>query len=51
MQGGVVGRLVSALGERGALAFGYVCGAVGNLVFGLASAGWLFLTAIPLAAL
>jgi len=41
VQGGLVGRLVRALGERGALAFGYLCGAGGNTVFALA-AGVLF---------
>jgi DHA1 family tetracycline resistance protein-like MFS transporter len=51
VQGGLVGRIVSALGERGSLAFGYVCGAVGNLVFALAPSGALFLIGIPLSAL
>ena len=51
VQGGLIGRIVSALGERGALAFGYVCGAIGNIVFALAPTGPLFLIGIPLSAL
>ena len=48
VQGGLVGRLVRALGERGALAFGYLCGAGGNMVFALAATGRVFLAGIPL---
>jgi MFS transporter, DHA1 family, tetracycline resistance protein len=51
VQGGLVGRLVSALGERRALAFGYLFGAAGNAVFGFASTGVLFVSGIPLTAL
>lgn len=51
VQGGLVGRLVSVLGERRALAFGYLAGAAGNVVFGLAATGGLFLAGIPLTAL
>jgi DHA1 family tetracycline resistance protein-like MFS transporter len=51
VQGGLVGRLVSALGERRALAFGYLAGAAGNAIFGLAPTGTLFLAGIPLTAL
>ena len=51
VQGGLVGRLVSALGERRALAFGLLFGAAGNAVFGFAPTGLLFLAGIPLTAL
>lgn len=47
VQGGLVGRMVSAMGERNALAFGYLSGAIGNLLFGLAPYGALFVWAIP----
>ncbi|MBS1819079.1 MAG: TCR/Tet family MFS transporter [Acidobacteria bacterium] len=50
VQGGLVGRIVSALGEKGALAFGLLCGAVGNAVFGLAPTGTGFLIGIPITA-
>jgi DHA1 family tetracycline resistance protein-like MFS transporter len=51
VQGGVVGRLVRAFGERGALLFGYLCGASGNIVFAFAATGRVFLAGIPFAAL
>jgi DHA1 family tetracycline resistance protein-like MFS transporter len=51
VQGLLVGRLVSALGERGALAMGYLSGAAGNLVFALSPTGLGFLAGIPLSAL
>ena len=51
VQGAIVGRLVRALGERGALIAGYLCGAGGNMVFAFAATGRLFLAGIPLAAL
>lgn len=51
VQGGLVGRIVSALGERRALAFGYLMGAAGNAVFGLAPTGGVFVAGIALTAL
>lgn len=51
VQGGLVGRIVGWLGERRALAFGYGCGALGMIAFGLASTGGLFLFGLPLTAL
>jgi DHA1 family tetracycline resistance protein-like MFS transporter len=51
VQGGLVGRIVGALGERGALVFGFVAGAAGNLVFALADTGRVFITGVPLVAL
>jgi DHA1 family tetracycline resistance protein-like MFS transporter len=51
VQGGLVGRIVASLGERRALTFGYLFGAAGNLVFGLAPSGALFLAGIPMTAL
>lgn len=50
VQGGLVGRIVSALGERRALAFGYLAGAVGNALFGFAPTGAWFIAAIPVTA-
>lgn len=50
VQGGLVGRIVSALGERRALAVGYLCGAAGNALFGFAPTGAWFLAAIPVTA-
>ncbi len=47
----LVGRFVSALGERGALALGLVSGAVAFAIFGLAPTTLLFMTAIPVDAL
>ena len=46
VQGALVGRMVSALGERNALACGYLSGSVGNLLFGLAPSGSLFVWSI-----
>lgn len=58
VQGGLVGRIVAALGERRALAlgerralaFGYLFGAAGNALFGFAPTGAWFLAAIPVTA-
>ena len=44
---GIVGPVVSRLGERGALLAGLLLGAAGFLLFGWAAAGWIFLLAIP----
>ena len=45
---GVVGPVVKALGERRALFAGLLLGALGFFLFGWATAGWLFLVAIPI---
>lgn len=51
VQGGLVGRIVAALGEPRALAVGFLCGALGMAAFGLAPTGALFMLGIPLTAL
>jgi DHA1 family tetracycline resistance protein-like MFS transporter len=51
VQGGLVGRLVAALGERRALAVGFASGAAGMAVYGLAPTGRIFLAGIALTAL
>jgi DHA1 family tetracycline resistance protein-like MFS transporter len=51
VQGGLVGRIVGALGERRSLAIGLVCGAVGMLVYAFAPNGSLFLAGIVMTAL
>ncbi len=45
---GVVGPVVKHLGERRALFAGLLLGALGFALFGWATAGWLFLVAIPI---
>ena len=51
VQGGLIGRIVKALGERHALMFGLVCGTLGFFFYGLAPTGYWFWAAMPLAAL
>lgn len=51
VQGGLVGRIVAALGERRSLAAGFVSGAIGMVVYGLAPTGPLFLLGIAMTAL
>jgi len=51
VQGGLVGRIVGALGERRSLAIGLASGAVGMIVYGLAPTGRLFLAGIAMTAL
>ena len=51
VQGGLIGRIVKALGERHALMFGLVCGTLGFFFYGLAPNGYWFWAAMPLAAL
>lgn len=51
VQGGLVGRIVDALGERRAMAFGFGCGALGMFVIGTAPTGALMLWGVPLTAL
>ena len=51
VQGGLVGRIVRAVGERRALALGLASGASAMLVYALAPTGALFLTGIVMTAL
>ena len=43
----LVGPVVAKIGERGALLLGAAAGAVGFLIYGLASEGWMYLAGIP----
>ncbi|MFT3807933.1 TCR/Tet family MFS transporter [Arenimonas sp.] len=51
VQGGLIGRIVKALGERRALMFGLMCGMLGFFFYGLAPTGYWFWAAMPIAAL
>jgi DHA1 family tetracycline resistance protein-like MFS transporter len=51
VQGALVGRLVKALGERKALALGFLSGAAGMVVYGFAPTGALFCVGIAMTAL
>jgi MFS transporter, DHA1 family, tetracycline resistance protein len=51
VQGGLVGRIVAAMGERRALALGFASGAVGMTVFALAPTGRVFVLGIAMTAL
>ncbi|MFT4255448.1 MAG: TCR/Tet family MFS transporter [Pseudoxanthomonas sp.] len=51
VQGGLVGRMVPALGERRTLLLGLACGVIGFVIYGLSGAGWLFLLGLPISAL
>jgi DHA1 family tetracycline resistance protein-like MFS transporter len=51
VQGGLVGRLVAWLGERKAMATGFLCGAVGMTIYATAPTGKLFLCGLPFTAL
>jgi DHA1 family tetracycline resistance protein-like MFS transporter len=51
VQGGLVGRIVAVLGERGALALGFVSGAIGMAVYAFAATGKVFIAGIMLTAL
>jgi DHA1 family tetracycline resistance protein-like MFS transporter len=51
VQGGLIKRIVAALGERRAVLFGTACGTLGFLAYGLAPTGYWFWAAMPLAAL
>jgi DHA1 family tetracycline resistance protein-like MFS transporter len=47
----LVGKAVQWLGERRALLWSLLCGAIGFMVYGGASAGWMFLVGLPVSAL
>ena len=51
VQGGLVGRMVSWLGERRAMATGFACGAAGMAIYALAPTGAWFLCGLPFTAL
>ena len=48
LQAFLVGRIVKAVGERGALLIGLFCGFGGFLIYGLAPTGWLYLCGLPI---
>jgi DHA1 family tetracycline resistance protein-like MFS transporter len=48
LQALVVGRVVKAIGERGALLVGLFSGCVGFLIYALAPTGWLYLCGLPI---
>ena len=51
VQGGLVGRIVHAIGERRALLLGLSCGMLGFGIYGFADHGWMFLVGIPISAI
>ena len=51
VQGAAIGPIVGRLGEQRTLLLGLACGAIGFLIFGLASDGRLFWLGIPVMAL
>ena len=51
VQGGLVGRIVAAVGERRSLAIGLACGAAAMVVYAMAPTGRLFLLGIAMTAL
>jgi DHA1 family tetracycline resistance protein-like MFS transporter len=51
VQGGLVKKIVGAIGEKRSVLFGLACGALGFLCYGLAPTGWWFWAAMPIAAL
>jgi DHA1 family tetracycline resistance protein-like MFS transporter len=51
VQGGLIGRIVAAIGERTALVAGLACGAIAMTVYGMAATGRAFLFGLPFTAL
>lgn len=51
VQGGLIKKIVGALGERHALLFGLGCGTLGFALYGLAPNGYWFWSFMPIAAL
>lgn len=51
VQGGLVGRLTAALGERRLLVVGLALGAMAHLMIAFASAEWMLYASLPVAAL
>jgi len=50
VQGGLIKKIVAALGERRALLFGLACGTLGFVLYGLAPTGYIFWMMMPVAA-
>jgi DHA1 family tetracycline resistance protein-like MFS transporter len=50
VQGGLIGRIIRAIGERRTLLLGLICGTVGFTLYGLAPTGPWFWAAMPIAA-
>ena len=50
VQGGLIGRIIGAIGERRTLLLGLACGAIGFTLYGLAPSGPWFWAAMPIAA-
>jgi DHA1 family tetracycline resistance protein-like MFS transporter len=48
LQALVVGRVVKAIGERGALLVGLFSGCIGFLIYAMAPTGWLYLCGLPI---
>jgi MFS transporter, DHA1 family, tetracycline resistance protein len=51
VQGGLIKKIVGALGERRALLFGLACGALGFALYAIAPTGYWFWAMMPVAAL
>jgi DHA1 family tetracycline resistance protein-like MFS transporter len=51
VQGGLIKKIVGALGERRALLFGLACGTLGFALYALAPTGYIFWMMMPVAAL
>lgn len=51
VQGGLIGRIIAAIGERRTLLLGLACGSLGFTLYGLAPTGAWFWAVMPLAAL
>jgi len=51
VQGGLIRKIVGALGERRALLFGLACGTIGFALYALAPTGYWFWAMMPVAAL
>jgi MFS transporter, DHA1 family, tetracycline resistance protein len=47
VQGGLIGKIIKALGERRALLVGLLCGTIGMLGYGAAAKPWQFFIFIP----
>jgi MFS transporter, DHA1 family, tetracycline resistance protein len=46
VQGGLVGPMVKAIGEKAALSIGLFCAALGMWIYGVAPTGWIFLSGV-----
>ena len=50
VQGGLIGRIIRAIGERNALLLGLGCGTLGFTLYGFATTGYWFWAVMPIAA-